>query len=426
MARIAVDLTPILPGGENGGAKIVAIELVRNMARIAPQHKFILLTLERNHKELESLDAENVRRVCVDFFSKASPIERIKQLGMYGTLFGLLGFIKGVIPKPLKNRLKVKFYKFISRVTLSIKSSGVLEQIKTDLLYCPFTAVCYYSRNVPVVSTVLDIQYKYYPDFFTVDDRYARNKNFELACKYADYLVCISNFVRQTVLDNCSLNPNKVKTIYLCLANRLPIITQAQNEELLHNIELKKNGYLLYPANFWKHKNHEMLFTAFGMYKKQNPESQLKLVCTGAPGERLLYLRRTITQMGLENQVIFLGYLSEDDFAALLLQCKAVIFPSLYEGFGIPVVEAMKHGKPVLCSNATSLPEIAGDAALYFNPRKPKEICTAIKTLENNQELVAKLIASGHKQVLKFCESSLMAREYLEIFNNAIQEKAEV
>ena len=325
---------------------------------------------------------------------------------MLGVPFYLLNFLKKTIPASLKGKLKVKAYKFISSVTIRCKSSEVLEVIKADLLYCPFTAPYHYSKKIPVVATVLDLQYKYYPDFFSADDRYVRNKN----------------FVRRTVLDNSSFDPDKVKTVHLCLANRLPTSKNISNKDLFSSMGLEKNGYLFYPANFWKHKNHEMLFTAFGMYKKQNQKSQLKLVCTGAPGERLTYLKNAITKMRLENQVIFPGYLSENDFAVLLSECKAVIFPSLYEGFGIPVIEAMRYGKPVLCSNVTSLPEVAEEAALLFDPRKPHEICSAMERVENDQDLVKKLIINGYKQAEKFCDPLVMAREYLEIFNKAMQE----
>jgi glycosyltransferase involved in cell wall biosynthesis len=121
-----------------------------------------------------------------------------------------------------------------------------------------------------------------------------------------------------------------------------------------------------------------MLLTAYGMYRSRHPAQPLDLVFTGALTGEQQKLRAHIERMGIDRHVHFLGYLSEDDLAAVWEGCSCLIFPSLFEGFGIPVLEAMNFDKPVLCSRASSLPEVAGDAALYFDPRKPEEILKCI------------------------------------------------
>ena len=97
-----------------------------------------------------------------------------------------------------------------------------------------------------------------------------------------------------------------------------------------------------------------------------------------------------------------------------------MIFPSLYEGFGMPILEAMAFGKPVLCSNVTALPEIAGDAALFFDPRKPQEIAQAIAQVESNPELMAQLVQRGYQRVVAFEDPTEMARQYLRVFCEAL------
>jgi glycosyltransferase involved in cell wall biosynthesis len=180
---------------------------------------------------------------------------------------------------------------------------------------------------------------------------------------------------------------------------------------------LEENGFLLYPANFWPHKNHSMLLTAFGMFRHRHPESRLQLVCTGFPDERMDALREAVQRMGLRSLVILPGYLSEEELAALLASCKALIFPSLYEGFGMPVLEAMAFSKPILCSNVTSLPEVAGDCALLFDPKKPQEILGAIEQIMTDSKLASSLVERGKVRIARWGGPEQMARQYLAVFH---------
>jgi len=132
------------------------------------------------------------------------------------------------------------------------------------------------------------------------------------------------------------------------------------------------------------------------------------------------FLREVASRMGLDGRVIFPGYLTDDEFATLMQLSFAVIFPSLYEGFGMPILEALACGKPVLCSQAASLPEIAGDAALLFDPRKPLEIVNAIESIENNPDLVLQLRQRGAQRLKEFDRPEQMAQQYLQIFHEVV------
>ncbi|MFZ3042146.1 MAG: glycosyltransferase family 1 protein, partial [Thiobacillus sp.] len=153
----------------------------------------------------------------------------------------------------------------------------------------------------------------------------------------------------------------------------------------------------IYPANFWKHKNHEMLLTAFGMACHDGLAADIKLVCTGAPGARQEWLVSAARAMNLGERVLFPGYLPETELAALMAQCRGVVFPSLYEGFGLPVIEAMAAGVPVACGNTTSLPEVAAGAAIMCDPRVPTQIAEAILTLVEDDTTRIQLIKAGLK-----------------------------
>ncbi|MBI4639080.1 MAG: glycosyltransferase, partial [Candidatus Tectomicrobia bacterium] len=413
LRRIAVDLTPVLPGGENGGAKLLALSLVKSLSQIAPECEFVLLTSDKSHGELETLDSHNVRRLCV---AKQDNLPSGRADEATRSRSWLRDWLISILPPRIINGLKsvekAMFHK--------PRQSSLPKTIGADLVFCPFTAPFFFDPTVPIVIVVYDLQYLYYPQFFTVNDRYQRDKHFRESCRLATKLICISEYVRGTVLQNTGVAPERVSAIHIRLFHRLEKMPPEKVTQVLTRFGLCEGRFLLYPANFWAHKNHEMLFTAFGIYCARHPASNLKLVCTGAPDARMDFLRHAVSGMNLEESVVFPGYVPDEDFSGLLQSCQAVIFPSLYEGFGMPLLEAMTFGKPVLCSNITSLPEIAGDAALFFDPRNPQEIVSAIERIESDSDLAADLIRKGYERLNAFGDTTEMARQYLQVFHEAL------
>lgn len=392
LKRVVVDLTPVLPGGENGGAKVMTLELVRQLSSLARDCQFILLTSDDSHDELSSLDCGNVRRLCVQ-----------KRAGQ--------------LPSPPLERAVNRVLAPLARLTHRPAQSSLPRRLKADLVFCPFTAPFFFDPRIPLVSVVYDLQHLYYPQFFEPGDRSQRDRNFREACRAATRLVCISDHVRKTVLDSARLALDRVETVHISLPNRLGEPPSEARQRVLDRYGLAPGRFLLYPANFWPHKNHEMLLTAFGIYKSRHPESEMKLVLTGAPSARMQVVREAAGRMGLDRSVVFSGFLPDEEFGALLYSCLAVIFPSLYEGFGMPVVEAMAAGRPVLCSNVASLPEVAGGAALLFDPRKPTEICAAIERISGDQNFARELVRRGHRRAAAFGPLE-MANAYLRIFKS--------
>lgn len=419
LSRIAVDMTPLLPGAENGGAKLLALELVRNMCKLLPDCEFVLLTSDTSHEELSLLDSFNVRRQCVRHQETryGSPISPKQIRRMWGHLKQWL-----IISMPpfLLTRLK---HLYLGLQARRRPSTGILKGIGADLLFCPLTMPFFYDPAVPVVSVLYDLQHRYYPQFFEWKDYFARERHFKETCRLADLLICISEFVGETVLKNSDLLPERVVSIPIRLFGRLKKPTLDAVSAVLQRHGLEQNEFLLYPANSWPHKNHPMLFTAFGMFRSRHPESKLRLVCTGSPDGRMEFLKDATRRMGMTGWVYFPGFLSEEEFAALLSSCRALIFPSLYEGFGMPVLEAMAFGKPVLCSEITSLPEVAGDAALYFDPKKPTEILSSIERIFLEPELATNMTQRGYERIATLGDAEQMTKEYLQVFYNVIQSR---
>ena len=271
----------------------------------------------------------------------------------------------------------------------------LVRQLDADVVFCPFTTARFFDPRVPMVTILYDLQYLAYPEFFSREERAHRDREFRDVCRFATRVVCISDYVRKSVLQQGKVDPSRVTTIHISLFHRLADDHAVNDPDLLPRLGLRAGRYLLYPVNFWPHKNHEMLLTAFGIYRARHPVSDLKLVCTGGLGARREQLQQAVERMDMAGQVAVIGFAPDQEFVALLRSCRALVFPSLFEGFGMPPLEAMALGKPALCSNRTSLPEVVGDAALLFDPRKPAEIVEAIEQVESNPELVAELIRAA-------------------------------
>ncbi len=154
--------------------------------------------------------------------------------------------------------------------------------------------------------------------------------------------------------------------------------------------------YLLCVSNRKAHKNEPMLIRAFA---QAQIDSNIRLLFTGKATEELDEL---ISSLGLESRVSFYGFVEEEQLPSLYKGALALVFPSLYEGFGLPVIESMACGTPVITSNCTSLPEVAGDAALLVDPSSPASISSAIEKLVSDIDLQESLTQRGLDQAKKF------------------------
>ncbi len=404
MALIAVDMTPVFPDGRNGGAKIFALELLKSLREIGSEDRFLILTASWNHQDLSVLDSTNMTRLCV-LKQQDSPSQRFGSrlnTKWMSRLKKVYVFFRDRFPNKLSNRLK-------------LSSLGV------DLLFCPFTAPTYAQPRIPVVSVIFDLQHLAYPYFFSSDVISTRQQFLDDLKRKSDHIICISEGVRQSVLDNFDVDPQKTHVVPISVHSRLPKLKPQGVETELKALEIGRNPYMFYPANFWPHKNHRMLLTAFGLFLSQNTKSKIELVFTGTIQDKERELRAAASQMDLGDRVHFLGYLETNQLAAVWQGCEFLIFPSLYEGFGIPLLEAMYYGKPILCSNVTSIPEIVQDAALYFDPRDPRDIVKCLETITDNPGIREDLIHRGSLRVSAF-DLADMTKMYSEIFDLAIKE----
>jgi len=256
---------------------------------------------------------------------------------------------------------------------------------------------------LPQVLAVPDIQHEFCPEFFSKQALAERKRLYGESIERADHICAISEFTRQTLIDRLGVHPDKITTIHPAAD---PIF-QAENrckldaEATLRKYCLERGSYLLFPANTWHHKNHRAAVVALKILRDKYNLSPI-LVCTGSPREAQVSLNEMIQKLGLDRWVGFLGYCPLEDMPPLYEGAACLLFPSLFEGFGFPVLEAMSCGCPVVCSNATSLPEIAGDAAILIDPHSPEGIADAVYDVLTDEDFRRYLVDKGYRQATQF------------------------
>jgi len=285
---------------------------------------------------------------------------------------------------------------------------------KIDIYFCPFGSIWPRPVPVPSVLTLVDIQEKYYPQFFTKVDLWNREYHFDASTKAADQVITISEFSKNSIVHHHHVSNGKIHVAYLAPDD---LFYKNINDEEI-NLELPER-FIFYPANRWLHKNHDNLLRALVILKK---EYELKVDCvlTGLDCENGYPINMKIGEFDLNNQVKIIGYVDKNEVKYIYKKASMLCFASLFEGFGIPLVEAMATGCPIVCSDATSIPEVVGDAALLFDPFDPNDIAEKIHQVWTIPELQETLKCKGKEQARKFCARNLAAR-HLEIFSLAMQ-----
>jgi glycosyltransferase involved in cell wall biosynthesis len=209
--------------------------------------------------------------------------------------------------------------------------------------------------SAPAAITLHDVQHLDLPHLFSRGERAFRSLAYHRSARSAELVIVPSAFVRDRAVELLSLDGTRIRVIH-----------HGIDHERFSPGGEPREPFLLYPARPWPHKNHAVLYEAFARIRRDRPELRLVLTGGGHGG--------TFPE-GVETQ----GNVALDELVSLYRRAAAVVFPSLYEGFGLPPLEAMACGCPVACSAAAALPEVCGDAARYFPPDDPQEMAAAVE-----------------------------------------------
>lgn len=282
-------------------------------------------------------------------------------------------------------------------LTPSMRSLAQYRQLDFDLVHSINGYIHPDLIGFPGILTVNDLQHLRYPEFFSPQEYEERERLYRESVARAMHVICISEFTRQEVQRHYGVASEKTSTIWLSPSRNVwQPIGASKRRALLARMGIA-GPFLLYPAHGWPHKNHRRLVEAFDLVAAQLPPD-LKLVFTGRPFPADHPAAALIRERRLGARIVHLGFRSPLEIRALFQACEALVFPSLFEGFGIPVTEAIMLGKPVACSNVTSLPEIAGDAALTFDPDSAEAIGSALLAVTAQAETREALAAAARRR----------------------------
>lgn len=268
-----------------------------------------------------------------------------------------------------------------------------------DVLYAPFGLSTLSHAALPCVATIVDLLHRDLPAALPPEEVNYRESWIHQVTASATYLQCLARHGISRLGEHYGVHPTRCFHTYAAAQNRLP----APPPDAALPAGMPPSGpFFFYPANFWPHKNHETLLVAYRSYAVAAGARVWPLVLTGQPDARMQLLQELTAGLGLADRVHFLGHVADAEFSALWSRAGALVFPSLHEGFGIPLLEAMRFGVPILASDATSLPEVAGPAALLFNPRDPPALAEALRQTARREDLRADLVSRGHRRLAAF------------------------
>jgi glycosyltransferase involved in cell wall biosynthesis len=313
-AMIGISLLTLVPG-ELGGSETYVRELLRGLGRVG-EHEYKVLLPPAAPTASEGLPAE----IATEYRLAQTPLQRLVAMGTAAAR-----------PAPLRARLADAA---VVHYPLTIRIPPV---------------------EKPSVVTLHDVQHLDLPQMFPRAERRFRAVAWDRSARGAQRVIVISEFVRERAVEKLGLDPARVRVIPLGL-----------DHDDLRPGTGEHEPFVLYPARRWPHKNHERLFEAFALLRRERPE--LRLVLTGGGDFS-----------GVPEGVEARGHVARAELVSLLQRASALVFPSLYEGFGLPPLEAMACGCPVASSNAAALPEMVGDAARLFDPHDPEAIADAMR-----------------------------------------------
>lgn len=275
----------------------------------------------------------------------------------------------------------------------------VLRKIKADVFVSP-DGYCSLTTKIPQCLVIHDLGFLHFPEAYKkshVGFLKARTPAF---LRKAQTVVTVSEFSKEDILRNYKTDPGKIAVVY----NGVKTIFRPPGAEEKDFVKEKYTGgkeYFIYAGAVQPRKNLVNLLKAFSIFKKRM-QSNMKLVIAGRLAWKNEEFIQLINTYKYRSDVVLAGYLAEEDLALLMGSAYALVYPSLFEGFGVPVVEAMKCGIPVLTSQNTSMQEVAADAALYFNPKDHLDIADKMMMVYRDEKLRNQLIEKGRAQSDKY------------------------
>ena len=371
--RICIDAR-IIHDGFSGGVQQVIMGLAAAFGRFSGTDEFFFLAYRGRSNWLEPHLGANSRILWVD--PPDQGWQRHQRRLLY--VIRLLALRLGISPAWL--------YRLPS-------SDGTIEQAGIDVMHFVLQSG-YFRSSVPSIYHPWDLQHRHYPELFTPYQRVFRETMYRNSCHEASLVSVATDWHRQDIVNSYIIPPDKVHVVPMAA------IVREYQEEVSPAIQRLPERFLFYPAQTWPHKNHLRLIEALAIVR-DNYGIRVPVVCTGHTNTFFTTIQVALKTANLEDQMVFLGYVSPGEVVALYRRALGLIFPSFFEGWGLPITEAFALGTPVACSNVTGLPEQVGDAALLFDPTSSQAIADAIYHFVTKDVVRQHLIQNGYARAQK-------------------------
>jgi glycosyltransferase involved in cell wall biosynthesis len=291
-------------------------------------------------------------------------------------------------------------------------SDGTIERAGTDVVH--FVRQAAFLTEVASIYHPWDLQYLHLPQFFTDRERRLRDLSYRTFCARAARVVAATTWAKNDFVRSFGLAADRIIVIPVApTPDAYPSPSAEETAAVRSKFDLPAR-FLVYPAQTWQHKNHLRLIEAVARVRDLHGES-IDIICTGHLNEHYAAIRAALRRLRLRDRVRFVGYVTAAELQSIYQLATGMIFPSLFEGWGIPIVEAFQAGIPVASSNATSLPSLVGDAALTFDPHDVDQISDATLAIWTDAALRERLVARGNARLAQL-NPDTVARTYRALY----------
>ncbi len=291
------------------------------------------------------------------------------------------------------------------------ESDGTIEEAGIDLMYFALTAG--FRTDIPSIYQIHDLQHLHYPQYFSPLNLRQRDFRYREMCSQAKLVTVPCNWGKCDLSSGFGIPEDKIEVVPWA-----PVLTNGVPEESDLITARKKyslpQSFAFYPAYTWPHKNHLGLLESLAFVRDRYGE-EIPLICSGDQNDFMSEIRATIVKLGLERQVKFLGYVSALDLRCLYKLCRIVVFPSFFEGWGLPLLEACASGTAVTCSDIGPFKEQAVDVMPTFDPHNVVSIAEAIRSLWGSESYRRDVIKKAHERSKAFtweCTARLLRAHF--------------
>jgi glycosyltransferase involved in cell wall biosynthesis len=376
--RVLVDLARLVPGGGNGGVKRLVCALLQEVRRVA-----------RGRFEFQLLLPESLAAEAHEFRGTDDTVLLLGSLGSEADSPAASGCVR-----------------------IGAPDANLARSWQSDLLFVPLGVSDFACPDIPVVSLVVDTLHRDHPECLSNRDVAIREVWLDRLAAWSHSIVCISDWVAGQMRRHYPLSADRLRVVRAAVGRMKP--PKIADDPV-------KRDVLLYPANAWPHKNHDTLLVAYRTYLRHAGASAWSLVLTGARDEAMERIEHRAAALGLGERVRCCGYLDDEAFARVWAATGAMVFPSIYEGFGIPVLEAMQAGIPVVAGDVGSIREVVGEACLYADVRDPVALAEAMLRIQTDEALRERLIHEGRTRAAGF-DFGKEAVRLAEVFDRAVSD----